>query len=57
MNEELENDESQKKRRRLNEEDIIKRAERRKWSENRATTLFNYTQYSYYGKSVSIVLK
>ncbi|XP_076160041.1 cell division cycle protein 45 isoform X2 [Ptiloglossa arizonensis] len=56
MNEELENDESQKKRRRLNEEDIIKRAERRKWSENRATTLFNYTQYSYYGKSCAMLV-
>ncbi|KAG7196693.1 hypothetical protein KM043_016025 [Ampulex compressa] len=47
-----ENDEDrQTKRRRLNEEDIIKRGERRKWAENRATILFNYSQYSYYGKS------
>lgn len=49
------NDESQRKRRRLNEEDIIKRAGRREWSEKRATILFNYTQYSYYGKSVWII--
>lgn len=53
---EEENGESGRKRRRLNEEDIIKRAERRKWSENRATILFNYTQYSYYGKSSSLLL-
>ncbi|XP_031840909.1 cell division cycle protein 45 [Nomia melanderi] len=52
----LENEESQTKRRRLNEEDIIKRAERRKWAENRATILFNYTQYSYYGKSSAMLV-
>ncbi|XP_043253620.1 cell division control protein 45 homolog [Colletes gigas] len=54
--EELENDESQTKRRRLNEDDIIKKAERRQWSENRATILFNYTQYSYYGKSSAMLV-
>ncbi|XP_053987531.1 cell division control protein 45 homolog isoform X1 [Hylaeus volcanicus] len=51
-----ESEESQRKRRRLNEEDIIKRAERRKWAENRATILFNYTQYSYYGKSSAMLV-
>ncbi|XP_006569311.1 cell division control protein 45 homolog isoform X2 [Apis mellifera] len=55
-NEELDNDESQRKRRRLNEEDIIKRAGRREWSEKRATILFNYTQYSYYGKSSAMLM-
>ncbi|KZC14878.1 PREDICTED: cell division control protein 45 homolog [Dufourea novaeangliae] len=54
--EDLENEESQAKRRRLNEEDIVKRAERRKWTENRATILFNYTQYSYYGKSSAMLV-
>ncbi|CAL7947001.1 unnamed protein product [Xylocopa violacea] len=54
--EDLDSEESQRKRRRLNEEDIIKRAERRKWSENRATILFNYTQYSYYGKSSAMLV-
>ncbi|XP_076755492.1 cell division cycle protein 45 [Xylocopa sonorina] len=56
QDEELDSEESQRKRRRLNEEDIIKRAERRKWSENRATILFNYTQYSYYGKSSAMLV-
>ncbi|XP_018344949.1 PREDICTED: cell division control protein 45 homolog [Trachymyrmex septentrionalis] len=46
----------QSKRRRLNEEDILKRSERRKWVENRETILFNYSQYSYYGKSSAIVV-
>ncbi|EZA48863.1 Cell division control protein 45-like protein [Ooceraea biroi] len=48
--------ERQSKRRRLNEEDIVRRSERRKWVENRATILFNYTQYSYYGKSSAIIV-
>lgn len=54
MNEESdnENESRQSKRRRLNEEDILRRSERRKWVENRTTILFNYLQYSYYGKSV-----
>ncbi|XP_020295211.1 cell division control protein 45 homolog isoform X2 [Pseudomyrmex gracilis] len=46
----------QSKRRRLNEEDLIRQSERRKWLENRATILFNYTQYSYYGKSSATVV-
>nr|XP_003701672.1 PREDICTED: cell division control protein 45 homolog [Megachile rotundata] len=54
--EELESDESQRKRRRLNEEDVIKRVERRKWAEKRATILFNYTQYSYYGRSSAMLV-
>lgn len=58
MNEESddENEGRQSKRRRLNEEDILRRSERRKWVENRATILFNYSQYSYYGKSVCIII-
>lgn len=51
-----ENEGRQSKRRRLNEEDILRRSERRKWVENRATILFNYLQYSYYGKSVCIII-
>ncbi|XP_029158158.1 cell division control protein 45 homolog [Nylanderia fulva] len=51
-----ENESKQSKRRRLNEEDILRRSERRKWVENRATILFNYLQYSYYGKSSAIVV-
>ncbi|KAL6254953.1 cell division control protein 45 homolog [Pogonomyrmex barbatus] len=53
---ENENEDRQNKRRRLNEEDLLKRSERRKWVENRATILFNYLQYSYYGKSSAIVI-
>lgn len=57
-NEESDNEDEgrQNKRRRLNEEDILRRSERRKWVENRATILFNYLQYSYYGKSVCIII-
>nr|XP_012231749.1 PREDICTED: cell division control protein 45 homolog isoform X2 [Linepithema humile] len=51
-----ESEDRQSKKRRLNEEDILRRGERRKWVENRATILFNYTQYSYYGKSSAIVV-
>ncbi|XP_032676361.1 cell division control protein 45 homolog [Odontomachus brunneus] len=51
-----ENENAQNKRRRLNEEDILRRSERRKWIENRATILFNYSQYSYYGKSSAILV-
>lgn len=50
------NEGRQSKRRRLNEEDLLRRSERRKWVENRATILFNYLQYSYYGKSVCIII-
>ncbi|XP_076674767.1 cell division cycle protein 45 [Andrena cerasifolii] len=55
-NEESDGEESQRKRRRLNEEDIVRRAERRKWSEKRDTVLFNYTQYSYYGRSSAMLV-
>jgi len=51
-----ENEGRQSKRRRLNEEDILRRNERRKWVENRTTILFNYLQYSYYGKPVCIII-
>ncbi|XP_043495976.1 cell division control protein 45 homolog isoform X2 [Polistes fuscatus] len=44
------------KRRRLNEEDLSKRQEKRLWTENRATILFNYSQYSYYGKSSAVII-
>ncbi|XP_033339135.2 cell division cycle protein 45 [Megalopta genalis] len=54
--EDLESEDSRSKRRRLNEEDIMKRAERRKWAENRTTVLFNYTQYSYYGRSSAMTV-
>ncbi|KAK0080928.1 hypothetical protein PV325_013088 [Microctonus aethiopoides] len=46
----------QSKRRRLNEEDLIKRRERREWEQKRDTIVFNYMQYSYYGKSSAVVM-
>ncbi|XP_076233214.1 cell division cycle protein 45 [Calliopsis andreniformis] len=49
-------EDSQRKRRRLNEEDLIRKAERRKWAEKRDTILFNYTQYSYYGRSSAMLV-
>ena len=55
-NEESDGEGSQRKRRRLNEEDIARRADRRKWSEKRDTVLFNYTQYSYYGRSSAMLV-
>ncbi|XP_076653605.1 cell division cycle protein 45 [Halictus rubicundus] len=54
--EDVDSEDSRSKRRRLNEEDIIKKAERRKWAENRTTILFNYTQYSYYGRSSAMTI-
>ncbi|XP_078045179.1 cell division cycle protein 45 [Augochlora pura] len=56
MDEDLDSEDSRSKRRRLNEEDILKKAERRKWAENRTTILFNYTQYSYYGRSSAMTV-
>ncbi|XP_015191536.1 PREDICTED: cell division control protein 45 homolog isoform X2 [Polistes dominula] len=44
------------KRRRLNEEDLLKREQKRLWTENRANLLFNYSQYSYYGKSSAVLI-
>jgi cell division control protein 45 len=44
----------QGKRRRLDEEAILKRRERRLWEEKRDRLMFDYTQFSYYGRSVSL---
>lgn len=41
----------QAKRRRLGEEAILKRRERRVWEENRNRIMFEYSQFSYYGRS------
>lgn len=46
----------QSKKRRLNEEDLMKKREKRLWAENRATILFNYSQYSYYGRSSAVLI-
>lgn len=40
------------KRRRLNEEAILKRRERRLWEEKRFDILAEYSQYTYYTKAV-----
>ncbi|XP_012266561.1 cell division control protein 45 homolog [Athalia rosae] len=46
----------QSKRRRLNEEDINRRRTKRLWEEKRTQIMFNYTQYSYYGRSSAVVI-
>lgn len=38
------------------ERNILKRRERNQWKENRDKVMFDYTQYSYYGRSSAIVL-
>ncbi|OXU30770.1 hypothetical protein TSAR_002281 [Trichomalopsis sarcophagae] len=50
-----EDESNQAKRRRLNEARILKKRKRREWEEKRDEILFNYTQYSYYGKSSAVV--
>jgi cell division control protein 45 len=42
------------KRRRLNEEAILKRRERRLWDEKRSKLLFDYSQFTYYAKAVCV---
>ncbi|XP_015513742.1 cell division control protein 45 homolog [Neodiprion lecontei] len=44
------------KRRRLNEEEIEKRRNRRLWDASRTQIMFNYTQYSYYGRSSAVII-
>ncbi|XP_063973356.1 cell division control protein 45 homolog isoform X1 [Diachasmimorpha longicaudata] len=46
----------QSKRRRLNEEDMLRKRQRREWEEKRDTILFNYSQYSHYGKSSAVLM-
>lgn len=41
------------KRRRLGEEQIMKRREKRLWEENKNRLLFEYSQFTYYSKAVS----
>lgn len=51
-----ENESNQAKRRRLQEAKILKKREMRQWEEKRDRLMFEYTQYSYYGKSVSCLV-
>lgn len=44
------------KRRRLNEEEIDKRREKRLWEENRSKLLFEYAQFTYYAKASAILM-
>lgn len=44
------------KRRRLNEEAILKRREKRIWEETRKRIVFEYTQFSYYGRSSAMIM-
>lgn len=49
------NDESEDraaKRRRLGEEEIMKRREKRLWEDKRNKLLFEYSQFTYYAKAV-----
>ncbi|XP_069698969.1 cell division control protein 45 homolog [Periplaneta americana] len=46
----------QAKRRRLGEEAILKRRERRLWEEKRDRLMFDYTQFSYYGRSSAVLM-
>lgn len=41
------------KRRRLAEEQILKRREKRLWRQNRDALLFEYSKFTYYTKAVS----
>lgn len=55
--EEEEEEEGQpSKRMRLAEEEIVKRRERRLWEENRKTLMFEYSQFSYYGRSSAMIV-
>jgi len=47
-------EEQQNKRRKLDQSALVKKRERRRWEENRKKLLFDYTQFSYYGRSVCI---
>uniref|UniRef100_A0A2S2Q7N6 Cell division control protein 45 n=1 Tax=Sipha flava TaxID=143950 RepID=A0A2S2Q7N6_9HEMI len=47
-------EEQQNKRRKLDQSILVKRRERRRWEENRKKLLFDYTQFSYYGRSVCL---
>lgn len=46
----------QAKRRRLGEEAILKRRERRLWEEKRDRLMFDYTQFNYYGRSSAVIM-
>ncbi|VVC44592.1 CDC45 family [Cinara cedri] len=49
-------EEQQNKRRKLDQNAHIKRNERRRWDENRKKLLFDYTQFSYYGRSAAMLM-
>ncbi|XP_050530295.1 cell division control protein 45 homolog [Daktulosphaira vitifoliae] len=49
-------EEQQNKRRKLDQNALIKRSNRRKWEENRKKLLFDYTQFTYYGRSSAILM-
>ncbi|KAK9876014.1 hypothetical protein WA026_011131 [Henosepilachna vigintioctopunctata] len=44
------------KRRRLGEEELVKRREKRLWEDNRSKLLFEYSQFTYYAKASSIFM-
>ena len=40
----------------MTEARVLKKRQMREWEEKRDTIIFNYTQYSYYGKSVYLMI-
>ncbi|XP_022171893.1 cell division control protein 45 homolog [Myzus persicae] len=59
LNEDSGNDSVEKRqneRRMLQQTTFIKRKERRNWEEKRKKLLFDYTQFSYYGRSTAILM-
>ncbi|PVD33123.1 hypothetical protein C0Q70_08572 [Pomacea canaliculata] len=54
--EESDSSESRKKRRRFDDEAILKRQDRRKWEENRNKVLFDYTKFTSYATSASLIM-
>ncbi|GAB6030055.1 DNA replication initiation factor cdc45 [Chamberlinius hualienensis] len=51
-----EDDDENEGRRRLNEDAIERRIEKRRWTENRHRIMFDYMQFSYYGNSSAMIM-
>ncbi|XP_050425869.1 cell division control protein 45 homolog isoform X2 [Adelges cooleyi] len=49
-------EEQQNKRRKLDQSVLLRRKEIRKWEENRKKLLFDYSQFSYYGRSSAMLM-
>lgn len=53
---ESEDSETGYKRKRFDEESVVRRQERRRWNENREKVLFNYSKFTSYGTSAALVM-